>query len=578
MSIPDVRIRKETFGFTLAFGTGEIGFYNHGAARQLLSGTTRLEVEPYRLDTLPVQPGFHLSAPLIVWFEITRSCNLSCKHCYIEAGKSRENELSTPEIFDALDQLKEAGVFALVLVGGECTRGISMKEQAGYRPVHNEPISFDEHGDLPFSIPFSEISPSQISLYLQLDTRVGKKTCRQACAHCFYINQPGAANRSIDLTEGRNIMNDLAALGYHVFPMISDSLAYNGQFLRLFGNTHNRDFRQEEDCKETKTMEHGDLWTSGAPLLDENWEEYLSEALAHGFGNVTITFHGVLDENLVLLPEHAYPIKGAFPGASCERVIERIHAFNSRLRNGFDGIEAARSAPSSVFRINLGVTIGKHNHTRAHLLRYVEYFSKFGVSVVRFNAFHDHGWKLPHLPLTKAEIAQWYRDLKWVHENIPLNFQVGVDEDFGTSGIEVMGFPKHVGRCRAGRQLFAIVPDKPEDIDRNRHLRKERIGSIAACVDAFKPIVGRLVRETRHDAAASRYYLEFFTDVIDALMQKRLNGTYVDGCFAAEMLDEFRQASVVRLEGLAVGAARNAPFPTLRIPQAKPARTDDLAP
>jgi radical SAM protein with 4Fe4S-binding SPASM domain len=119
MSVPDVRIRKETFGFTLAFGTGEIGFYNHGVARQLLSGTTRLEVEPYRLDTLPVQPGFHLSAPLIVWFEITRSCNLSCKHCYIEAGKSRENELSTPEIFDALDQLKEAGVFALVLVGGE---------------------------------------------------------------------------------------------------------------------------------------------------------------------------------------------------------------------------------------------------------------------------------------------------------------------------------------------------------------------------------------------------------------------------------------------------------------------------
>lgn len=119
MSVPDIRIRKESFGFTLAFGTGEIGFYSHGAAERLLHGTTRADLEPYRLHTLPVQPGFHLSAPLIVWFEITRACNLSCRHCYVEAGKPRENELSTDEIFDALDQLKAAGVFALVLVGGE---------------------------------------------------------------------------------------------------------------------------------------------------------------------------------------------------------------------------------------------------------------------------------------------------------------------------------------------------------------------------------------------------------------------------------------------------------------------------
>lgn len=119
MSIPDIRIRRETFGFTLAFGTGEIGFYDHGAAGRLLQGATRLELEAHRLETLPVRPGFHLSAPLIVWFEITRACNLSCRHCYVEAGKPRENELSTNEIFDALDQLKDAGVFALVLVGGE---------------------------------------------------------------------------------------------------------------------------------------------------------------------------------------------------------------------------------------------------------------------------------------------------------------------------------------------------------------------------------------------------------------------------------------------------------------------------
>lgn len=417
------------------------------------------------------------------------------------------------------------------------------------RPPGNEPISFDEHGNLPFSIPFDEIAPSQISLYLQLDTRVGRKTCRQACAHCFYINQPEAANRSIDLNEGRRIMDNLTALGYRVFPMISDSFANNGEFLRLFGNTHNRDFRQELDCRETKTMEAGDLWTSGAPLLDDNWMEYLSEAVRNGFGNVTITFHGVLDERLQLMPESTYPIKGVFPGARCTQVVQRIHVFNDALcanRIALGDAATARHQPPQPLRINLGVTVGKHNHGRAHLLRYVEYFERLGVSVVRFNAFHDHGRRLPELVLTKAEIAEWYRDVKWVHGHIPLSFQLGIDEDFGTSGIEVMGFPPHVGWCRAGRQLFAIVPDPPEEIERNAHVHREKIGSIAACVDAFKPICGRLIRETSPQTPMPRYYPEFFQDVIDALTRKRLDGTYRDGCFAGEMLAE-RHASVANV-------------------------------
>lgn len=415
------------------------------------------------------------------------------------------------------------------------------------RAPGNEPISFDEHGALPFSMPFDEIAPSQISLYLQLDTRVGKRTCRQACAHCFYINQPEAANRSIDLPEGRRIMDDLTALGYRVFPMIADSLASNGEFLRLFGNTHNRDFRQEFDCRETKTMEAGDLWTSGAPLLDENWMDYLAEAVRNGFGNVTITFHGVFDEHLRLWPEHAYPIKGVFSGARCAQVIERIHAFNDALRAGRIPLASpmpARDPAPRPLRINLGVTIGKHNHTLAHLLRYAEYFNQSGVSVVRFNAFHAHGGRLPELVLTKSEVAAWYRDLKWLHDNIALNFQLGVDEDFGTSGIGVMGFPAHVGWCRAGRQLFAIVPDEPEDIERNPNFVREKVGSIAACVDAFKPICGRLIRETTPHAPRPRYYPEFFRDVIEALTRKRMNGTYADGCFAGEMLAELRAADV----------------------------------
>lgn len=388
----------------------------------------------------------------------------------------------------------------------------------------NQPIAYDDHGDIPLDVPFRALRPEDISLYLQLDTTVGRKTCRQACTHCFYINQPAAANRSIALHEGRRIMDSLAAQGYRVFPMISDSFGRDGMFLRLFGDTHNRDFHQEENRRPTKTMQRGDMWTSGAPLLDAQWKEYLWTGVENGFGNVTITFHGILDSDLKLLPAEDYPIKGVFAGRDCERVIARIHAFNN---------EAQLTAPLD---INIGVTIGKHNHSREHLLRYAAYFARLGISVLRFNAFHDHGGRLPQLSLTTAERAQWYRDLKWVHENVPLDFQLGVDEDFGSSGVEVMGFPPHVGWCRAGQQLFAIVPDRPQTIESGEFGRIEHIGSIAACVDAFQPIVGKLIRVTPANGGQPTYKLEFYYDVIEDLQRKRLDRTYRDGCYAPEML------------------------------------------
>src|SRR5262249_10857054 len=96
--------------------------------------------------------------------------------------------------------------------------------------IENEPIAYDDHGCIPFHVPFSEIRPEDISIYLQLNTKVGPRTCGQTCRHCFYINQPEAANQEMDLREGRRVMDDLALRGYRVFPMISDSFANDGEF------------------------------------------------------------------------------------------------------------------------------------------------------------------------------------------------------------------------------------------------------------------------------------------------------------------------------------------------------------
>jgi radical SAM protein with 4Fe4S-binding SPASM domain len=115
-----IRYSKEDFGYLAAFADGYISLYRHSAGPLLQSGCAAKEdFEEHKLNQLPVGANFHLRAPLIVWFEVTRRCNLTCTHCYIDAGRPREGELSTDEARTALEDMKRLGVFSLVLAGGE---------------------------------------------------------------------------------------------------------------------------------------------------------------------------------------------------------------------------------------------------------------------------------------------------------------------------------------------------------------------------------------------------------------------------------------------------------------------------
>jgi heme d1 biosynthesis radical SAM protein NirJ len=57
--------------------------------------------------------------PVVIW-NLIRRCNLTCKHCYsISADKDFAGELSTPEIYGVMDDLRAFGVPVLILSGGE---------------------------------------------------------------------------------------------------------------------------------------------------------------------------------------------------------------------------------------------------------------------------------------------------------------------------------------------------------------------------------------------------------------------------------------------------------------------------
>jgi len=77
----------------------------------VVSGLARFGV------TRPFTPG----APFQVVWNVTRACNLKCRHCYENAGQKGPDELSTKEALATIDKLADVGVVFLAFSGGEPT-------------------------------------------------------------------------------------------------------------------------------------------------------------------------------------------------------------------------------------------------------------------------------------------------------------------------------------------------------------------------------------------------------------------------------------------------------------------------
>ena len=58
--------------------------------------------------------------PLVMSYNVTRECNMKCSHCYINATEKKlEDELSTEEAKNLIDQIYEVSSPLLILSGGE---------------------------------------------------------------------------------------------------------------------------------------------------------------------------------------------------------------------------------------------------------------------------------------------------------------------------------------------------------------------------------------------------------------------------------------------------------------------------
>ncbi|MCX6803898.1 MAG: radical SAM protein [Candidatus Diapherotrites archaeon] len=66
-----------------------------------------------------IKKPFTGSAPFLIVWNITKACNLACKHCYENTHVKAPDELTTQEALDAVDYLAEQGLAYIAVSGGE---------------------------------------------------------------------------------------------------------------------------------------------------------------------------------------------------------------------------------------------------------------------------------------------------------------------------------------------------------------------------------------------------------------------------------------------------------------------------
>jgi radical SAM protein with 4Fe4S-binding SPASM domain len=122
---------------------------------QLLQGAgTVSRVYRHRTSPLREVPGSLLAytgmvRPVVFW-NITRQCNLSCRHCYLDAGpdKAGEDELTTSEALELIDDLAALGIPLLIVSGGEPLVRDDIWELLPYARKQGMAIALSSNGTL----------------------------------------------------------------------------------------------------------------------------------------------------------------------------------------------------------------------------------------------------------------------------------------------------------------------------------------------------------------------------------------------------------------------------------------------
>lgn len=126
----NINIREEKFGGTLFnLTTGKRTYINKGELNNILTNLifpsdinvpNKIKLENIKFSKLNLaNSGNHYSFADIVFLEVSRKCNLRCKHCLNNSGTNMLNEMSQEELKKVVNDLALCGVQEIRFTGGE---------------------------------------------------------------------------------------------------------------------------------------------------------------------------------------------------------------------------------------------------------------------------------------------------------------------------------------------------------------------------------------------------------------------------------------------------------------------------
>ena len=125
----NINIREESFGGTLLnFENGKRSYINSQELKEILENDKLPrdlisenvnKKNNIKFTSLDVKKLKNFSFADIAFIEVTRACNLRCKHCLNNSGEIINNQLTTEEIFNLIKKLAMAGIQEIRFTGGE---------------------------------------------------------------------------------------------------------------------------------------------------------------------------------------------------------------------------------------------------------------------------------------------------------------------------------------------------------------------------------------------------------------------------------------------------------------------------
>jgi putative heme d1 biosynthesis radical SAM protein NirJ2 len=183
---------------------------------------------------------------MIASWNVTNKCNLACVHCYRNAGSEAQNELTTEEGLELLNEIAKAGFRLMVFSGGEpfmrpdILKLTSHAASLGLRPVYGSNGTLLTY-DLAKRIKDAGGAAVAISLHMtdrkKLDEFCGvpdtydksilaMKNCKEAGLD-FQVNTTVFERNVDDITDLADLAIEMGAKSHHILFMVPTGRAEN---------------------------------------------------------------------------------------------------------------------------------------------------------------------------------------------------------------------------------------------------------------------------------------------------------------------------------------------------------------